>query len=51
VIPQEFYESELIAPLLEVLCESEFRKTIQTMPGYDVEPMGRLIARIEAQEN
>ncbi|MCS6906892.1 MAG: molybdopterin biosynthesis protein [Anaerolineales bacterium] len=51
VFPQQFYEDALLAPLLEVLYDSRFRETIQTLPGYDVEPMGKLIARLGAGGN
>jgi hypothetical protein len=37
--------------LLEVLQDSEFRQTIQKLPGYDVEPMGKLIASLEGRKN
>jgi putative molybdopterin biosynthesis protein len=47
VIPQEYYDSELLAPLLDLLSQSEFRQAVAALPGYDIEPMGTLIARIE----
>jgi len=47
VIPQEYYQSDLLAPLLELLGEADFRQAVQKMPGYDIQPMGTVIARIE----
>ncbi|GAB4483527.1 MAG: molybdopterin biosynthesis protein [Anaerolineales bacterium] len=51
IIPQEYYESRLIAPLLDVLADGEFRKTIQAMPGYGIEPMGKQVAIVDPREN
>ena len=51
VFPREFYEDPLVKPLLEVLQDGEFRQTIQKLPGYDIEPMGKLIASLEVREN
>jgi putative molybdopterin biosynthesis protein len=47
VIPREYYQSELLAPLLDLLKQDEFRQAVAALPGYDIEPMGTLIARIE----
>lgn len=44
VIPAEYYSGALLSPLLRVLEEAEFRQTIASLPGYDVSPMGKLIA-------
>jgi putative molybdopterin biosynthesis protein len=44
VILQEYYESDLLAPLLDVLRESDFRDTVAGLPGYDTSIMGDLIA-------
>ncbi|PWH14669.1 MAG: molybdopterin biosynthesis protein [Anaerolineae bacterium] len=51
VFPREFFEDELISPLMDVLHDPQFRQTIQQLPGYDVEPMGKLIARLESEQN
>jgi putative molybdopterin biosynthesis protein len=47
VIPSEYYDSELLTPLLELLSQNEFRQAVAALPGYDIQPMGTLIARIE----
>jgi putative molybdopterin biosynthesis protein len=40
VIPREFYESEHLKPLLDILAVASFRKAVEAMPGYDVRSMG-----------
>ncbi len=44
VIPSEYYQDELLAPLLETLCDTEFRNDVSLLPGYDTDRMGDLIA-------
>ena len=46
VIPKKYAQSELLAPLFEVLHDKEFRKAVMNLPGYDVTPMGTLIAEV-----
>ena len=43
VIPREFTESDLLAPLFAVLENQEFRAAVSALPGYDVSVMGNLI--------
>ena len=43
VIPKEYAESELLAPLFEVLENREFRAAVETLPGYGVSEMGKLV--------
>ena len=43
VIPKQFAEGDLLAPLFELLAESRFRKAVSQLPGYDVSVMGRII--------
>ncbi len=47
VIPQEYYQSELLAPVLDLLHQAEFRQAIEALPGYDIEPMGAIIAQLD----
>ncbi|MDX1416357.1 MAG: substrate-binding domain-containing protein, partial [Candidatus Promineifilaceae bacterium] len=42
IIPIEFYESDLLQPLLELLQDSHFRQAVNALPGYDTAPMGRV---------
>ncbi len=46
IIPREHYESPLLAPLLDLLQEFAFREAVSRLPGYDVTPMGTLIAEL-----
>jgi putative molybdopterin biosynthesis protein len=43
VVPGNFYESELLAPLWRVLQDDGFRQAVAALPGYSVEQMGRLV--------
>ena len=47
ILPQDLYQSELFQPVLEVLQDGALRKMIAALPGYDVSPMGQLIAEIK----
>ena len=40
LIPEEFYSSELLQPLLELLDDPRFKQAISERPGYDVSQMG-----------
>ena len=40
VIPQEHYQSDLLAPVLELLHDDAYRQAVARMPGYDIGPMG-----------
>ncbi len=42
VIPREFYESELLAPLLDVIRGDEFRRAVMVLPGYDTSKSGEM---------
>jgi putative molybdopterin biosynthesis protein len=43
VIPKQFAEDDLLAPLFGLLADSAFRKAVSQLPGYDVSVMGTLI--------
>jgi putative molybdopterin biosynthesis protein len=45
VIPTEYYGSERLAPLLDLLDDPDFRRAVGALPGYDVSPMGNVIWR------
>jgi len=34
IVPDEYFESELLAPLFEIITQKEFRETVAAMPGY-----------------
>ena len=46
VIPRIHYSSGKLAPLLDLLQDESFRKAVASLPGYDVAPMGKEIARL-----
>jgi hypothetical protein len=43
VIPKIYAESDLLAPLFDIIAGNEFRTAVMSMPGYDVSVMGKLI--------
>jgi putative molybdopterin biosynthesis protein len=43
VIPQQFYESELLQPLLTLIRGEAFRQVVGQLEGYDPSPMGTVI--------
>lgn len=46
VIPVQYANSQLLAPLFELLQDTSFIKAAAELPGYDVNPMGKVIAEI-----
>jgi putative molybdopterin biosynthesis protein len=44
IVPVEHLESPLLDPLMDLLTDSAFRKLIASFPGYDLSPMGEIIA-------
>jgi len=44
VIPQVHYESPRLRPLLDLLHNEHFRREVAALPGYDVRPMGNIVA-------
>lgn len=46
IVPSAIYESELLAPLWDVLQDAAFRQTVNALPGYDIRRMGELVAEI-----
>ncbi len=43
LIPEEYAQSDLLAPLLELLEDQTFRKAVSERPGYDVSQMGQVV--------
>jgi putative molybdopterin biosynthesis protein len=43
VIPKQFAEGDLLAPLFGLLVERHFREAVSQLPGYDVSVMGTII--------
>jgi putative molybdopterin biosynthesis protein len=46
IIPKIFAESDLLAPLFEVLEDRVFQQAVMNLPGYDVSKMGRLMVEV-----
>ena len=46
IIPLEYCESPLLAPLFDLLDDPAFRQAVAAMPGYDVSGMGTIIAEL-----
>ena len=46
IIPQVYADSDLLAPLFDVLDDPDFRQTVAGLPGYDVSVMGNVIADV-----
>jgi putative molybdopterin biosynthesis protein len=44
VIPQKFYESKLLEPLFKTLQDQAFRQAVLSLPGYNIDQMGKEIA-------
>jgi putative molybdopterin biosynthesis protein len=40
VIPRQYYDSDLLRPLLDLLGDEVFQAAVAAMPGYDVQSMG-----------
>ena len=43
VIPQQFYDSALLEPLIKILHDDAFKNAVLNLPGYNVEQMGKEI--------
>ncbi len=46
VIPREYYEDKLLAPLLETIVDPAFKLAVNALPGYGTDQMGKIIAKI-----
>ena len=46
VIPAEYFTSPLLEPLLAVVRSDEFRAKVESLGGYGVENMGRVLHRV-----
>ena len=42
VIPADFYESDLLAPMLDLIRSPEFQAEVNALGGYNVSEMGTL---------
>ena len=44
IIPAEYAQSDLLAPLFELLEDQAFKAAVAQLPGYDVNQMGKIVA-------
>ncbi len=47
IIPKEYADQKLLAPLMDVLDDPDFRAMVASLPGYDLTPMGQVVAEME----
>jgi len=40
IVPEEFYQSGLLAPLWDVLDTPQFKEAVRALPGYNIDAMG-----------
>lgn len=46
IIPEQFFNSSLMQPLMGLFENADFRKLVAALPGYDIAPMGKIIAEL-----
>ena len=46
VMPREFYDSELLQPLLTLIRNQDFQQQVDALGGYDVSTMGEVVAEL-----
>jgi putative molybdopterin biosynthesis protein len=45
IIPCEHLNGDLLAPLFDLMADTSFRQAVQSLDGYDVEDMGRIVVK------
>ncbi len=50
IIPRRYYESDLLAPLLDIIRGPGFRSAVAALGGYDVGKMGEVVWMSEIGE-
>jgi putative molybdopterin biosynthesis protein len=43
VIPQRYYDDVILAPLINILSDPDFKNTVASLPGYNIDKMGQEI--------
>lgn len=43
IIPCEFLQDDLLAPLFDLMSDSRFHKAVAALPGYDLSQMGKVV--------
>jgi putative molybdopterin biosynthesis protein len=46
IVPEEYYSSELLSPIWEVLDDDRFKQNVNELPGYNTDVLGTVIATI-----
>lgn len=46
VIPKQHFEHHKLQPLHDLMQDQDFRRHVLSLPGYDTEPMGKIIAEM-----
>lgn len=49
IIPEEYFASDLLRPLIELLRDLQFRKAVERLPGYNTNRLGKTIAVLEGR--
>jgi putative molybdopterin biosynthesis protein len=49
VIPDAFFDQDLLKPLFDILIDSKFQQEVASLPGYSVDRMGDIVAEISSQ--
>lgn len=47
IVPEKFYQSELLQPVWQVMDDPDFRRAVDALPGYATDVMGNTIAVLE----
>lgn len=47
IIPTEYYDSDLLKPLTDIIQDNLFKEQIRSLGGYDTSQTGKIIARID----
>ena len=50
IIPEKFFNSPLMEPLLSLFEDVEFREMVSALPGYDIAPMGKIISELPKKQ-
>ena len=48
VVPREFYDSDLLRPLFELIRSEAFRGAVDALGGYDTSSTGRVVAELDS---
>jgi putative molybdopterin biosynthesis protein len=43
VIPQRYYDDVILEPLINILSDPDFKNTVASLPGYNIDKMGQEI--------